>query len=85
MVYPSVKLPIHSVLSRPNIDNNIDNHIPTLSPMASKDTPKKYYKKSPISTDILRGRLCNAEMGTGHNKQWFKESKLEMSKNAEII
>lgn len=52
--------------------------------MASKDTPKKYYKKS-VSTDISRCRLCNSVVDRTHSKNLFRSSNLTILRNVEQI
>ena len=42
--------------------------------MASKDTPKKYYKNLSVATDISRCRLCNCVTDPGHSKNLFRDS-----------
>jgi hypothetical protein len=54
------------------------------APMASKDTPKKYYSKS-TSTDISRCRLCNSVVDRDHCKNLFRSSNLTVLRDAEKI
>jgi hypothetical protein len=57
-------------------------------PMASilnKDTPKKHYKKTSISAEISRCRLCNSVGDPRHCKKLFGKSNRIVLNNAEII
>ena len=51
--------------------------------MASKETPKKLYRKT--STNLSSCRLCNGAVVSNHNKNLFKSSNSTILKNAEEI
>lgn len=53
--------------------------------MATKDTPKKYYKDLSVATNISRCRLCNCVTDPGHSKKLFRDSHKAILKNAEQI
>ena len=57
-----------------------------LSLMATKDTPKKFYPKCPLTevSDSSR-RLCKAVMDKKHCRDLFKSSNRMILKNAEEI
>ena len=54
--------------------------------MASKGTPKKFYKKRSDSTgSISRCRLCNSICDPGHSKNLFRKNNQATLQNAEVI
>ena len=54
--------------------------------MASKGTPKKFYKKRSESTGCTsRCRLCNSISDPGHSKNLFRKNNQATLRNAEII
>jgi hypothetical protein len=53
--------------------------------MATKDTPKKYYKDLSVATNISLCRLCNCVTDPGHSKKLFRDSHKAILKNAEQI
>ena len=57
--------------------------------MASKDTPKKYYKKAESTTtatgSISRCRLCNCVADRKHSKNLYLRKNQAVLKDAEII
>lgn len=54
--------------------------------MASKGTPKKFYKKGSESTGcISRCRLCNSISDHGHSKNLFRKNNQATLRDAEII
>ena len=53
--------------------------------MASKDTPKKLYKKREESTVTSRCRLCNRIADPGHSKNIYRRQNQTILRNAEIV
>ena len=56
--------------------------------MASKDTPKKFYKKRNVTTVTVATahcRLCNCVSDPGHSKNLFRAQNKTILRNAEII
>lgn len=55
------------------------------APMASKDTPKKHYKKIPVSTQNSRCRLCKSVVDPYHSKNLFRNTNQSVLRNAETV
>ena len=56
--------------------------------MASKDTPKKLYKKRNVTTVTVataRCRLCNCVSDPGHSKNLFRAQNKTILRNGEIV
>ena len=53
--------------------------------MASKETPKKLYKKQDFGASILRCRFCNCVADPKHSKNLFRKQSETTLRNAEII
>lgn len=53
--------------------------------MASKDTPKKLYKKRTESKSITRCRLCNRITDPGHSKDIYREQNRIVLRNAKVV
>ena len=53
--------------------------------MASKETPKKLYKKQDSGADISRCRLCNCVADPKHSKNLYRKQSATTLRNAEII
>ena len=53
--------------------------------MASKETPKKLYKKQESRASILHCRLCNCVADPKHSKNLYRKQNETILHNAEII
>ena len=53
--------------------------------MASKETPKKLYKKQESRASISRCRLCNTVADPKHSKNLYRKQSETTLRNAEII
>jgi hypothetical protein len=53
--------------------------------MASKDTPKKLYKKRTESTVTTRCRLCNRVVDPSHSKNIYRAQNQTILRSAEIV
>lgn len=60
-------------------------HSISIAAMASKGTPKKFYRKGTESTAVSRCRLCNCVTDPGHSKNLFREQNRKILRNAEIV
>ena len=56
-----------------------------LSSMASKQTPKKVYKKDDSKSNASRCRLCNCVADPKHSKNLFRRQNQSILRDAEII
>lgn len=67
------------------IRSNFNSPFISIESMASKGTPKKFYKKRPESTgSISHCRLCNCIADPGHSKNLFRNGKQTTLRNAEL-
>lgn len=57
----------------------------SIESMASKETPKKLYKKQDFGASISRCRLCNCVADPKHSKNLFRKQSETTLRNAEII
>ena len=53
--------------------------------MASKETPKKLYKKQESKASISRCRLCNSVADPKHSKNLYRKQSETILRNAEMI
>lgn len=53
--------------------------------MASKDTPKKHYKKVSVSTQNSRCRICKSVVDPYHSKKLFRNANQSVLRDAESV